>query len=500
MPDANDIALLREYAARNSEFAFAEIVHRHINLVYSVALRFTGNCEDAQDVTQAVFIILARKAASLRQKTILTGWLYETTRFTAMKFLRTKARQQALEQEAYMQSTLNDSNPDGVWKQLAPLLEEAMARLNEKERTLLALRFFENKSGAETAAILGIQEWAARKRVGRAMKKLQHYFSRCGVNSTAAAIAGAISANSVQAAPIGLAKIISAVAIAKGAAASTSTLTLIKGALKIMAWTKMKTAIVAGAVVLLAAGTTTVTVKEIQNHRTYPWQVQNANSDILRKVPPQVGIAPAKYPNTMGAGSVSINDGRFPSSPKTMGIAQSLEDIISSAYGQSSKRTIFLTKIPPGRFDYIANLPSGNEEALQKEIEKKFGLAAHRETRDTDVLLLEVQNPNATGLKYADSRRLEPHSESSGRSGAGYITFRNQSLSSLAWSLESRFKTPVIDQTGLTNQYDIDLNWDETDFQHPNLNALKQALLDQLGLELVPTNMPIKMLVIEKAN
>jgi DNA-directed RNA polymerase specialized sigma24 family protein len=82
MPDANDIALLREYAGRNSESAFADLVHRHINLVYSVALRFTGNCEDAQDATQAVFIILARKAATLNQRTILTGWLYETTRFT----------------------------------------------------------------------------------------------------------------------------------------------------------------------------------------------------------------------------------------------------------------------------------------------------------------------------------------------------------------------------------------------------------------------------------
>jgi uncharacterized protein (TIGR03435 family) len=116
------------------------------------------------------------------------------------------------------------------------------------------------------------------------------------------------------------------------------------------------------------------------------------------------------------------------------------------------------------------------------------------------VLLLKVQNPNATGLELSDSRRLEPHSESSGRSGAGYFSSRSQTLSTLAWFLESHFKTPVIDQTGLTNRYDIDLNWDETDFHHPNLDALKLALLDQLGLELVPTNMPIEMLVVEKAN
>ena len=95
MADASDIALVREFAAHNSEAAFAELVRRHINLVYSVAMRFTGNGGDAQDVTQAVFIILARKANSLGGKTILTGWLYETTRFTAMRLLRTQARRRA---------------------------------------------------------------------------------------------------------------------------------------------------------------------------------------------------------------------------------------------------------------------------------------------------------------------------------------------------------------------------------------------------------------------
>ena len=87
MADLNDMDLVREYADRNSEAAFAELVQRHINLVYSVALRYAGNPRDAQDVTQAVFIILARKAAGLRQRTTLTGWLYETTRFTATPVL-----------------------------------------------------------------------------------------------------------------------------------------------------------------------------------------------------------------------------------------------------------------------------------------------------------------------------------------------------------------------------------------------------------------------------
>jgi len=273
MADTNDMDLMRKYADRNSEPAFAELAHRHINLVYSVPLRCVGNSQDAQDVTQAVFIILARKTASLLQRTTLTGWLYETTRFTARQFLRTRSRQQAREQEAYMQSTLNDSNNESVWRQLAPLLEDAMARLNEKERALLALRFYENKSGAEAAALLGIREQAAHKRTARAVEKLRTFFARRGLGVSASVLIGAVSANSVHAAPVGLAKTISAVAITKGATAGGPTLALAKGALKIMAWTKIKTAAVAGVVILLAAGTTTIMIYQHGYHLPKPQPV-----------------------------------------------------------------------------------------------------------------------------------------------------------------------------------------------------------------------------------
>ncbi len=262
MPDANDMDLLREYARSGLEPAFAGLVQRHINLVYSVALRCTGNSEDAQDVTQAVFIILARKAAGLRERTALTGWLYETTRFTAARFIRTRVRRQIREQEAYMQSSLNEPDTDGVWRQLSPLLEEAMTQLGEKDRALLALRFFENKSGAETAAALGIQEWAVHKRTSRAVEKLRAFFGRRGVSVSASILIAAVSANSVQAAPAGLAVTVTAAA-AKGAAVSGSTLTLVKGALKLMAWAKAKTAIIIGAAAILATGTTAVVVGEI---------------------------------------------------------------------------------------------------------------------------------------------------------------------------------------------------------------------------------------------
>jgi RNA polymerase sigma factor (sigma-70 family) len=301
MADTSDMDLVREFASRNSEPAFAELVRRHINLVYSVAVRFTGNAGDAQDVAQAVFIILARKAAGLSARTVLTGWLYEATRFTAIQLLRTQARRQAHEQKASMQSILDQPDHDNVWRQLAPHLEAAMSRLGERDRALLALRYYENKTGSEAAALLGIREEAARKRTNRALEKLRTFFLKRGVDSTAATIAETISANSVQAAPVALAKAVAAVAIAKGATASISTLTLIKGALKIMAWTKAKTVVVIGVGILFAAGTTTVTLKEIQKHKfNDSWQTQDIAAMFKKvdQVPPQVRILPSKFSPT----------------------------------------------------------------------------------------------------------------------------------------------------------------------------------------------------------
>jgi RNA polymerase sigma factor (sigma-70 family) len=276
MPEMDAMTLLREYAEAGSEAAFAALVERYVNLVYSTALRSAGNPHAAEEITQTVFIILARKAQDLSQRTVLSGWLYQTTRLTAANFLRGEIRRQRREQEAHMQSLLNEPGPE-IWPQIAPLLDAAMGRLGEKDRNAIVLRFFENKTLGEVGAVLGASEDAAKMRVSRALEKLRKFFAARGVALSAAAIAGAVSANSVQAAPMALAKTISAVAVAKGAAVSGSTLTLVKGALKLMAWTKAKTAVVAGVAVLLTAGTTTVVVKSVNAiRRANPPDIQGA--------------------------------------------------------------------------------------------------------------------------------------------------------------------------------------------------------------------------------
>ena len=285
MSELDDHQLLAEFARKNSEAAFAALVQRHVNLVYSVALRSVGNVHDAEEITQAVFIILARKAKSFSRKTILSGWLYQTTQLTAANFLRGEIRRQKREQEAYMQSALNEPDAN-IWPQIAPLLDDALAKLGEKDRDAIVLRFFENKSLAEVGVTLGASEDAAKMRVNRALEKLRKFFTKRGVTLSGALIAGAVSANSVQAAPVGLAKTISAVAIAKGAAAGGSTLTLVKGTLKIMAWTKVKTAIVVGATILVAGTATTVVMEKsiMRMNSILTQQLDDGSTLILNRV------------------------------------------------------------------------------------------------------------------------------------------------------------------------------------------------------------------------
>jgi RNA polymerase sigma factor (sigma-70 family) len=254
MHQLDDGTLLRQFVENHSDEAFAALVTSHVNLVYSVALRYVGNPHDTEEITQAVFIILAKRAARLREVKALSSWLFQTTRLTANNFVRSEIRRHRREQEAHMESILNESET-AVWLRIAPLLDTAVAGLREKERQAIVLRFYEGKNLRDIGTVLGTSEDAAEKRVSRSLEKLRKFFTKRGVTLSSVAIAGVISANSVQAAPVGLAATISATA-AKGTVVGGSTLTLVKGALKIMAWTKMKTGIVVGTTAIaLALGT-----------------------------------------------------------------------------------------------------------------------------------------------------------------------------------------------------------------------------------------------------
>ena len=496
MPEPNDCELLVEFVRDDAEPAFTTLVGRYVNLVYSTALRFTGNPHHAEEITQAVFIILARKAGKLSPQTVLSGWLYQTTRLTAANFVKDEMRRQRREQEAVMQSTLNEPE-ETAWREIAPLLDAAMGRLGETDRNAVVLRYFENRTAREVAAALKLTEAAAHKRVARALEKLRAFFNKRGISATTAIIAESVAANSVHAAPVGLADTISAAALAKGAAAPISTLTLAKGALKIMAWTKVKTAIAASAGILLA-GTAIVGVKKIEVYHANrdAWRSARLTWQQVGETPPQVRILPTKFKPPVH--NMQTCDGT-----RWGGIRVSVREILRAAYRAAPGRVIFPGGEPQEKYDFISTLSDGAEEALQRELKKTLGFTGRWETNDTDALALKVRNPDAAGLnpgfwipdEYGDLSHGHIHCFGEGLSWAPPMPPWG-----LTKYLEMIFQKPVVDETGLTGRYNIDLQWKVKADPQANRDAVIQALLDQLGLELAPTNLPVEMLVVEKAN
>ena len=259
--EASDIDLLRQYARNNSEQAFRALVERHVNLVHAIALRQTANASLAEDVTQAVFIVLAEKAATISPNTILTGWLFRATRFAAANVNRAEARRAHWEQKAAQMEppVTTNTSPDSDAEQITPLLNEAIEELPEPDRVAILLRFFESKSIEEVSRLIGTTENAAKMRLSRAVEKLRLIFRKRGIVAPTALLLTVLSAQSVHAAPTGLASSVATLALLKQASAST--LPIVKGTLIVMAQTKSKLLATAAAVLLLG-GTTAVVVQQ----------------------------------------------------------------------------------------------------------------------------------------------------------------------------------------------------------------------------------------------
>src|SRR2546427_3041245 len=273
-----DAQLLRRYAEAGSESAFSELVSRHIDLVYSAALRQVGgHAHLAQDVAQTVFADLARKARTVSGHEVLTGWLYQATRDAASKAVRTERRRAAREKEAV---AMQEPSSDASWEQLQPVLDEAMGRLGAKDRNAVLLRYFEVKELRVVGDAMGTSEEAARKRVSRALERLRRYVTTRGVSLSAATLATALTGSAVQAAPAALSGTISTAVIAGvAAAAAGSTFNL----LNLMSMTKLKAGLLSAAVVVGAGTPIVVQQQSLSRLRAENQELQGQSQELEQR-------------------------------------------------------------------------------------------------------------------------------------------------------------------------------------------------------------------------
>lgn len=273
----DDSPLLREYATNRSEAAFAELVRRHLDFVYSAALRqANGDTHLAEDAAQLVFTDLARKANALADRPVLAGWLFTSTRFAVAKLIRTEQRRRRREQEAQLMPENSNDDPTAAldWTQVRPVLDEALAGLTEPDREAVLLRFFGGCNFPEIGRRLRLSENAARMKVDRALDKLQAQLARRGLTSSTAALGAILASQAAIAAPAGLAASVTGSALAGASAAGAV------GFFATLMTMNKVTASLAG--LALAAGTTGFVLQARTNTalRAEIRQLRGANEEI----------------------------------------------------------------------------------------------------------------------------------------------------------------------------------------------------------------------------
>lgn len=199
-----DWELLQRYVKEGSQAAFAELAGRHMNMVYGACLREVGDRALAEDVTQVVFLLLARRAPHLRADTTLAGWLFQTARLASKNALKRERRRAARERRAHEmaeQRAQAEQADQRAWEVVGPRLNDALSSLRRREREIVLLRFIEGRTLAEVGTTLGLSEDAARMRVGRALEKLRRHLSRAGGVTSGAALTALLPDHAAQAAP-----------------------------------------------------------------------------------------------------------------------------------------------------------------------------------------------------------------------------------------------------------------------------------------------------------
>jgi len=252
-----DGQLLACFATQRDEAAFEALVRRHGPMVLAVCRRVIGNLHDAEDAFQATFLILVRKAASLRSRELVGNWLYGVAYRTALKARAAAARQHTREKQV-KDMPHPQAQPEAAWQDWQPLLDQELNRLPDKYRVPVVLCELEGRTRKEVARQLGIPQGTLSSRLATAKHMLARRLSRHGLTFSAAALASVLSANGASAcvtAPLVAATTQVAMLVAAGKAAKAGVISakvaaLTEGGLKAMLLTKCKIA----TALLLAVG------------------------------------------------------------------------------------------------------------------------------------------------------------------------------------------------------------------------------------------------------
>jgi len=259
----SDAELLAAYARSREEEAFAELAARHGATVYRICFRFLGEPHEAEDASQAVFVVLARKAGSLRKEPNLAAWLHGVARNVAARAARSRARRSRLEEEAAMHKAVGPgtvpADPAEASAALA-VLDRELAALSVPLRQAVILRYLEDRSQDEAAAVAGCPRGTLARRASDGLERLRQRLAGRGASLSGAALVGVLASEAQATVPSSLLPSLLAVSkfAAAGAAAGavgSEALVLAKGALKAMFWMKVKVvaAVVAGAVTISTA-------------------------------------------------------------------------------------------------------------------------------------------------------------------------------------------------------------------------------------------------------
>lgn len=350
----DDAELLRRYAEESSEEAFAELVRRHLGLVYHAALRQCGgDAHRAEDVAQSVFASLAWKARRLGRHPALAGWLHTSTRHAAAQAVRGEVRRQDRERESAELAMTETANPAAEWEQLKPVIDDALHSLGARDREAVLLRYFEQWSYRAIAERAATTEDGARMRVERALEKLRTTFSGRGITSTAAALGAALEAHAAGAVPPALAAGVTSAAFAKAAALGNAA-----GATLLMSITKLQFTAVAG---LFAAGSIGLVwqhqhnvqlAAELAQARQASAEADHLRAENTRLTQQGMAQAPAGGANTTAATSASV---RTAVAAGSVPLAAGLNDVASLGNaGRATPRAAWMTQLWAARTGDIA--------------------------------------------------------------------------------------------------------------------------------------------------